>query len=91
MHDKKTCCCIDCCVARQSKPKKKAAPKKSVIGKTAWLKDLHCRPKEAGACKIVALSSRGPEWVIVEWSKEHYYHDQDGDVSVVKLSSLCVR
>ncbi len=92
MHDKKTCCCVDCCIARQRKPKKVTVkkPSKSIIGKHAWLRNIHCRPKEAGGCTIIALSSRGPEYVIVEWSADGIYHGV-GDVDVVKLSSLDVR
>lgn len=62
---------------------------KKLIGKTAFLRDIHCLPKQTGACKIVALSSK-TGFVVVEWEEDLLYHKQ-GDVSAVPLNTLDVR
>jgi len=64
--------------------------KKTLIGQHAFLRDLCCGPKQVGGCTIIALSKKGPEYVIVEWSEDGWYHS-DGDVSCVKLSELDIR
>lgn len=58
---------------------------RSLIGRAAFLRDCACPPGDHGTCIIVALSRRGPEWVIVEWDAEHFHN-----VSVVKLDELRV-
>ena len=62
---------------------------KNPVGRTAFLSDICCVPGQVGGCRIVARSSRGPEWVIVEWAGDN--HNKPGDVDVVKLSNLDVR
>lgn len=59
----------------------------TLIGLTAFLRDSFCAPKEIGACKIIARSSKGPKWVVVEWTGSDHYH-QVGDVSTVQLDQL---
>lgn len=55
-------------------------------GKLAFLKDFYCHPGQVGGCKIVAPSSKGPDFAIVEWKKDNYH--EDGDVDVVRLTFL---
>jgi hypothetical protein len=64
-------------------PSKPAGP----VGRNAWLRDIHCQPKQVGACRIIALSSRGPDWVVVEWSYDRNRHEA-GDVSTLPLAWL---
>lgn len=59
-------------------------------GRSAFLRDICCAPKQIGACRIVGPSSRGPEWAIVEWTSSDFY-TRSGDVAVVKLSDLDIR
>jgi len=59
-------------------------------GKTAFLRDLYCNPGQIGACKIVGPSSKGSEWVIVEWDADVNHH-QAGDVSVVRIMTLDIK
>ena len=59
-------------------------------GKTAFLRDIYCNPGQIGACRIVGPSSRGSEWVIVEWDADKNHH-RAGDVSVVRLAELNVK
>lgn len=59
----------------------------ALIGRSAFLRDIHCGPKEIGACKIIARSSKGAEWVVVEWSGGDRYHTP-GDVETVRLAHL---
>ena len=62
---------------------------KNLIGRPAFLRDFYCVPKQVGGCRIIALSSKGPEWVVVEWSGDN--HEEPGGVSAVLLSHLDVR
>lgn len=62
--------------------------RKATIGKTAFLRDVYCRPKEIAACTVIAPSAKGPDYVIVEWTKERWYHDEPGDVSAMPLAQL---
>jgi hypothetical protein len=62
----------------------------SLVGRQAFRRDLYCSPKEVGHCTIIAASTKGPEWVVVEWSGEAYHH-KAGDVDVVRVIELDVR
>lgn len=68
------------------KPRKAKFP----TGRSAFLRDICCAPKQIGACRIIGPSLRGPEWAIVEWTSSDFYN-RPGDVAVVKLSDLDVR
>ena len=63
---------------------------KKLVGRTAILRDIHCMPKQVGFCKIIAISSRGPDWVVVEWEHDGWYH-AEGDVGCIELSKLELR
>ena len=64
--------------------------KHELTGKTAFLNDVHCLPKQTGACKILGPSAKGPEWVIVEWEFDRNHH-KAGDVDAVQLTWLSIR
>ncbi len=63
---------------------------KKFVGKTAWLRDLCCAPHQSGACRIIALSSKGPEWVVIEWTTSDF-HQTTGEVKAIKFADLDVR
>ena len=73
-------------MATSRKNKKAASP----IGRPAFLRDCCCAPGQIGCCRVVGPSLRGPEWVIVEWTKDDWTK-RTGDVSVVLLAHLDVR
>jgi len=72
--------------------KKRAArdPRKKLVGRSAWLRDICCAPKQSGACRIIAVSSKGPKYVVIEWTQSDF-HQTTGEVTTVKLSDLDVR
>lgn len=57
------------------------------VGKRATLKKMFRCPGQSGACKIVALSRRGPGRVIVEWDEDGDFYPL-GAVGVMLLSSF---
>jgi len=61
-----------------------------IIGRTAFLNDIHCAPGQVGACRIVARSRKGVDYVVVEWEKDGNHHEL-GDVDAVPITWLTVR
>ena len=62
-----------------------------LVGHVAFLRDIHCGPKETGDCRIIAMSSKGPEWVVIEMTSDYSYVYKAGHVAAIKLSWLDVR
>ena len=65
-------------------------PRQKLVGKTAWLRDICCAPKQSGACRIIAVSSKGPEYVVIEWTQSDF-HQTAGEVRTMKLTDLDIR
>jgi hypothetical protein len=66
------------------------AKKNYLIGRSAFINDIHLSSGETGLVRIVAFSVKGPEWVIVEYQREDHRHFV-GDVMVIPLNYLSVR